>query len=113
MTSARPSRAKDSPSAPSASRRFSRRRASPACRTPRVLDESIALRHYEGPLRQIAVADLGHEEPALLLTNQLRRSPSKLVERYARRMLIENNSSSNDIHSTRCQEYDLTVAPRT
>ena len=35
--------------------------------------------------------DLGHEEPTLLLTNQMRRSAVKLIERYARRMLIENN----------------------
>ena len=27
----------------------------------------------------------------MLLTNQLRRSAAKLIERYARRMLIENN----------------------
>ena len=35
--------------------------------------------------------DLGHQEPTLLLTNQLRRSAPKLITRYARRMLIENN----------------------
>jgi hypothetical protein len=36
-------------------------------------------------------ADLGHEEPTLLLTNQLMRSPCHLIGRYAQRMLIENN----------------------
>jgi hypothetical protein len=60
-------------------------------RTPRILDQQIALDDYEGPIRQIAVMDLGHEEPTLLVTNQMRRSPVKLIERYARRMLIENN----------------------
>jgi hypothetical protein len=60
-------------------------------KTPRVLDQRITLDDYHGPIRQIAVAELGHEEPTLLLTNQLRRSAAKLVERYARRMLIENN----------------------
>jgi hypothetical protein len=60
-------------------------------RTPRILDETVTLAGYEGPLRQITIADLGHEEPTLLLTNQLRRSAVKLIERYARRMLIENN----------------------
>jgi len=35
-------------------------------------------------------ADLGHEEPTLLMTNQLAASPVKLVGRYAQRMLIEN-----------------------
>ena len=42
-------------------------------------------------MRQLVVADLGHEEPTLLLTNHLRRSAVPLVGRYARRMLIENN----------------------
>ena len=60
-------------------------------KTPRVLDERITLDDYEGPIRQIALTELGHEEPTLLLTNQLRRSAATLMERYARRMLIENN----------------------
>lgn len=60
-------------------------------KTPRILDATVTLDHYDGPLRQIAVTELGHEEPTLLLTNQLRRSAPKLIERYARRMLIENN----------------------
>jgi hypothetical protein len=59
--------------------------------TPRILDEQVTLTDYAGPVRQIAVLDLGHEEPTLLLTNQLRRSAAKLIGRYARRMLIENN----------------------
>jgi hypothetical protein len=60
-------------------------------KTPRVLDARITLPGYDGPLRQLTVADLGHEEPTLLLTNQLTRSPSQLIGRYAQRMLIENN----------------------
>lgn len=61
-----------------------------AYRTPRILDQTIHLRDYEGPIRQITVTDLGHEEPTLVLTNQLRRSAVHLVGRYAQRMLIEN-----------------------
>ena len=60
-------------------------------KTPRILDQRVTLADYEGPIRQIVVADLGHEEPTLLLTNHLQRSAAKLIERYARRMLIENN----------------------
>jgi transposase len=59
-------------------------------REPRVLDEKIPLSGYAGAIRQIIVADLGHEEPTFLLTNQLSRSAAKLIERYARRMIIEN-----------------------
>jgi transposase len=62
-----------------------------AYKTPRILDKKISLRDYDGPIRQITVDELGHEEPTLLLTNQLGRSPPKLIERYAKRMLIENN----------------------
>ncbi len=60
-------------------------------RTPRILDTTVSLTDYEGPIRQISIMDLGHEEPTLLLTNQLRRSPSKLISRYAQRMIIENS----------------------
>ena len=54
-----------------------------AYRRPRVLDDKIQLKGYDGPLRQLTVADLGHEEPTLLLTNQMRRAASTLIERYA------------------------------
>jgi hypothetical protein len=60
-------------------------------KTPRILDEEVTLADYAGPIRQIAITDLGHEEPTLLLTNQLQRSAAKLIGRYAQRMLIENN----------------------
>jgi transposase len=60
-------------------------------KAPRILDRKISLEHYQGPLRQLVIAELGHEEPTFLLTNQLRRSAAKLIQRYAQRMLIENN----------------------
>jgi hypothetical protein len=60
-------------------------------KTPRILDQRITLPHYQGELRQLAILDLGHEEPTLLVTNQLRRSPAKLIARYAQRMVIENS----------------------
>jgi len=57
---------------------------------PRILDEKIQLAEYDGPIRQLTITDLGHEEPTLLVTNHLRRSPAKLIARYAQRMIIEN-----------------------
>ena len=60
-------------------------------RTPRLLDHRITLPGYEGPIRQMAITDLGHEEPTLLLTHQLRRSAAHLIGRYAQRMIIENS----------------------
>lgn len=60
-------------------------------RTPRILEQQVMLTGYAKPIRQIAITELGHEQPTLLLTNQMRRSAAKLIGRYARRMLIENN----------------------
>jgi hypothetical protein len=62
-----------------------------AFRTPRILDERIELNGYQGKLRQLTITDLGHEEPTLLVTNQLHRAASKLITRYAQRMVIENS----------------------
>jgi len=77
----------------SAWRRVELKSVSRAYRTPRVLDQPIELPGYKGALRQIAITELGHEEPTLLLTNQLQRSASGLIEHYAKRMLIENTIS--------------------
>lgn len=60
-------------------------------KTPRVLDETKALKDYEGTIRQITIAELGHEEPTLLITNELSMTPATLIGRYAQRMLIEND----------------------
>lgn len=62
-----------------------------AYRTPRVLDERITMQAYgDKEIRQISIMELGHEEPTILLTNDLRMAPSTLIGRYAHRMLIEN-----------------------
>lgn len=74
----------------SAWRRVDLQNVSRAYRRPRVLDETVYIKGYEGPIRQLTVADLGHEDPTLLLTNQMRRAASTLIERYAKRMVIEN-----------------------
>jgi len=58
--------------------------------TPKILDQKINLKGYQGKIRQLVIDDLGHQEPILLLTNQLSRSAPKLVQRYAQRMVIEN-----------------------
>jgi hypothetical protein len=60
-------------------------------RTPRILDQKITLDDYQGPIRQLTIAELGHEAPTLLLTNQMKRSARKLIGRYAQRMVIENS----------------------
>lgn len=75
---------------PSAWRRIELSNVARAYRTPRIIDRKVTLKGYEGPIRQITIADLGHLEPTLLITNQMRTSPVKLITRYAQRMVIEN-----------------------
>ena len=59
-----------------------------AYRTPSVYEQKVEIvgRMY----RQFLIRDLGHEEPTILLTNEQRTTPKKLITRYAQRMLIEN-----------------------
>ena len=59
-------------------------------RTPRVLDQRTRISGYPDDVRQLAVRGLGHERPTVLLTNQMKTPASQLVDRYARRMVIEN-----------------------
>ena len=75
----------------SAWRRVELRNLARAYRTLKVLDEHIKLADYDGLLRQLTIVDLGHEEPTLLMTNHLKSSAAKLIERYAQRMVIENS----------------------
>jgi hypothetical protein len=53
--------------------------------TPKVVDQQVTLRDYEGLVRQMLITDLGHEEPTVLLTNDLRTSAAKRITRYAAR----------------------------
>jgi len=78
---------------PSAWRQVELDGVSRAFRRPKVLDQRISLKDYQGELRQLSITDLGHEQPTLLVTNQLKRSAPNLIENYAKRMLIENNIS--------------------
>ena len=59
-------------------------------RKPRILDQRIALKDYPGEVRQISITDLGQEKPTLLITNHMHAPARILVDRYARRMVIEN-----------------------
>lgn len=62
-------------------------------RTPKVLDEKIHLKGYDGDIRQVSITDLGHEDPTIILTNNFSIKCPALVTRYAHRMLIENGIS--------------------
>src|SRR5262249_52687926 len=56
----------------------------------RHVDETITLRGYEGPIRQVAVEGLGREQPTLFLSNDLQESGRALIIRYTRRYRVED-----------------------
>ena len=58
-------------------------------RKPRVVDEEVTLSDYPGTIRQLVITGLGREAPTILITNDRRGSAKQLIERYARRMTIE------------------------
>ena len=74
--------------APSAWRRVTLDVPARKYKTPRVFEQSVQLAGTT--FRQLFILDLGHEEPTILLTNDRHTTQSKLITRYAQRMLIEN-----------------------
>jgi hypothetical protein len=65
-------------------------RAGATSRTVRVIDDpAVRLSAYPTTVRQLAITGLGHDDPTILITNDLHRTPKALVERYAKRMDIE------------------------
>jgi len=63
-------------------------------RHPQMLERSIAIKGIDNPVRQIAVRNIGRDEPTLLITNDSTTSRKDLFARYAERMLIENELAS-------------------
>jgi hypothetical protein len=57
-------------------------------RNPRFYEQKA--RPLARAYRQLFIADLGHDEPTILLTNDARATAKNLITRYAKRMLIEN-----------------------
>lgn len=56
----------------------------------RYVDETTRLRDYPGPIRQVAVAGLGREEPTLCLSNNFEVTARDLITRYAGRNGVED-----------------------
>lgn len=58
-------------------------------------ETTVTLKKVKQPLRQLAVKGLGHDEPTIFVTNDQKTKSSDLVDRYARRMIIENGIADN------------------
>ena len=59
-------------------------------RQPEIHDQLIKIKDIEGPVRQLAVRNIGRDQPTLLITNDIQRTTKQLFTRYAERMGIEN-----------------------
>jgi len=57
---------------------------------PLVHESFIALREYEGELRQVIVRGNGHEKPTFLISNDFDTTVQLLVGNYSRRWRVEN-----------------------
>jgi hypothetical protein len=60
-----------------------------AYRRPKVVDEQTTLSAYPATIRQLIVRGLGREAPTVIITNNQTRTAKQVIERYARRMSIE------------------------
>jgi hypothetical protein len=65
-------------------------------RTPQIHDQLIAIKGIASRVRQLAVRNIGRDQPTLLITNDLTTTTKKLFARYAERMTIENEAKRCD-----------------
>jgi len=63
-------------------------------RHPQLHEDVIAIKGIANPVRQIAVRNIGRDQPTLLITNDPAAAAKDLFARYAERMLIENELSA-------------------
>ena len=59
-------------------------------RRPQIHEQIVHLKGVGQPLRQIAIRNIGHDQPTLLITNDYTTPAKNLFTRYAERMIIEN-----------------------
>jgi hypothetical protein len=59
------------------------------------LDDTVTLKDYTGPCRQVAVTGLGRQAPTLFLTNNENASGREILMRYVKRNAIENDLGIN------------------
>jgi hypothetical protein len=59
-------------------------------RRPRLHEDMVKLKEVSAKVRQIAVKNIGRDEPTLLITHDLATPARDLFARYAERMMVEN-----------------------
>jgi hypothetical protein len=56
----------------------------------RYVDQTISLRDYKGPIRQLALDGLGRDQPTLMLSNNFQATARDLIIRYTNRNGVED-----------------------
>jgi hypothetical protein len=59
-------------------------------RAPQIHDQLVQIKGIDGRVRQLAIRNIGRDQPTLLITNDLATTSKNLFARYAERMSIEN-----------------------
>ena len=62
-------------------------------RTLKVFEETVKLKDYEGPVRQISITGNGRIKSGIIITNDFELNIEVIVRKYARRWLIEKTIS--------------------
>jgi transposase len=59
-------------------------------RSPQIHDQLTTIKGISNKVRQLAIRNIGREQPTLLITNAMTTTTKQLFARYAERMTIEN-----------------------
>lgn len=62
-------------------------------RTLKIFEQTINLKDYEGPIRQIAITGHGKIKPAIIITNDFELATEKIIRKYTRRWIVEKTIS--------------------
>lgn len=62
-------------------------------RTLKVFEQEVALKDYQGKVRQIIITGNGKVKPAIIITNDFELGLENVVRKYARRWLVEKTIS--------------------
>src|SRR5207302_11156344 len=92
---------------PSAISTLSLHDALPIC--PRLHEDMIKIKDLSARARQIAVTNIGRDEPTLVLTNDLTTPAKDLFARYAERMMVENELDRSEEHTSELQSRENLV----
>jgi len=85
----------------------------------RVNEQTLLLKAYGKPIRQVAITGHGKIKPALIITNDFNLSLKTIIRKYARRWLIEKeiNQQTQFFHLNRVSssmvikvDFDLTMS---